>query len=316
MQLSRQALLHGLFFLTTACAAGETASSGGNGGSGGSTWSSSGGSTSQGAGSSMGGAGTGGSSSGGAATGGAATGGSATGGAATGGAGTGGSATGGSGTGGAGTGGAATGGGSVGGGGTGGGGPLAYSHTIVIDGVNDFTADETFTTSSSPTYTGYVSWDASYVYLGMSGTDVGSNNGSFWVLAYFGVGLGGTMTGQAYGAQSPTLPFLAKYHLRWKADNTYTNARTFDGVNWVEAGWNFTGDVVQNGNFVELRVPRSDLANPNNVELTLGMINEPGVWTYAGVPATSYTDGADRDFAHHFAFDLTSDAVPNSYPAL
>lgn len=287
-----------------ACAAGETSADGGGGSAGGINWSGGGGSGAMGtgAGNPNGGNGGGGESSGG--------------GGAAGGNGGDGGVGGSGGTGGAGGAGGSGGAGGAGGSGGGGGGPLAYSHTIAIDGVNDFNSSESFQTTSSPTYTGYVSWDADYVYLGMSGTDVGSGSSSFWVLAYIGNGTAGTTTGQTYGSQTPTLPFQAKYHLRWKADNTYTNAQIYLGAAWVEANWVFTGDIVQSGNYVELRIPRNDIGDPDEIDLHLDMINEPGTWTYAGVPSTSFVDGADRDFTQHFHFDLTSDVAPNLYTPL
>jgi hypothetical protein len=47
----------------------------------------------------------------------------------------------------------------------------AYSHTIMIDGVDDFTPDEAFTTTTA-TYGAAVTWDATNIYVGYTGDDI------------------------------------------------------------------------------------------------------------------------------------------------
>lgn len=208
------------------------------------------------------------------------------------------------------TGGGAT---TTGAGAGGAGGSSPYAHTITIDGVNDFTAGETFATSTAG-YQGFVAWDADYLYLGVEGPSVASVDGSKWFVAYFG-GTIGTTTGQVYGSQEPVLPFSAAHHLRWKADNTYTNARSWDGSAWTEAGWNFVDNVFQTGTFLELRVPWSDLGNPVVVDVHLSFLDEspPGVGTYAGVPASSFSDGVDPDYGAYFRFDRSAALEPADY---
>ena len=194
--------------------------------------------------------------------------------------------------------------------------PGPYSHTIAIDGANDFVqADERFTTSSTgPDYYGFVAWDASNLYLAMSGPDIGMNDPTKWFVAYLGTG--GTMTGQKYNTQQPGLPFAAKYHLRWKADNSFTNAQVWSGTAWVDAAWDFTGRVFKTvgGNYLEISIRRSDLGTPSHVPLVMGMLNETngGEASYAAVPANAYVDKYDPDFAHWYDFDLTSSTVPNA----
>ena len=198
-------------------------------------------------------------------------------------------------------------------GGGGAGGCSGYSHTLAIDGTNDFSSDDDFTTSSVG-YTGYVSWDATYVYLGMTGPDVGSASATKWMTAYIG-GAGGTMNGVAYNTQAPLLPFAAKWHVRWKADNSFTHALVWNGATWADAGWSFTGDVVQTGSYIELRIPRADIGSPSMLYLHFDMLNEAdGVESsYAAVPHNSFADGYDPDFTHYLAFDLASCDTPDSY---
>ncbi|MDP8256547.1 MAG: hypothetical protein P9M14_12425 [Candidatus Alcyoniella australis] len=190
----------------------------------------------------------------------------------------------------------------------------AYSHTIVIDGNNDFTADETFA-STTVDFSGYFSWDDSYLYYGMDGADIGGGSSDKWLLLYIG-GSPGATTGVLYNTQQPTLPFSAAYHVRWKADGSYANAQQFDG--WVDAVWDFTGDVFQSGNFIELRVPLADIGSPTQVDVLLCMVNEQSMseWTYAGVPDTIFSDGFDPDYAHWLRFDLGASQSPADYTPL
>ena len=190
---------------------------------------------------------------------------------------------------------------------------VRYYHTITIDGVNDFTSDEMFAASSTG-YSGYVAWDDTFVYLAMKGADVASNSAVRWVVAYLG-GPAGTTTGQSYASQSPNLPFSARYHLRWKADNSYTNAQQWlaSGSAWTELGWDFTGDVFQGGDFIEMRVPLADIGSPTQLALHLNMVEESPGWTYGSVPSTSVTDGSDPDYTRYYDFHLGTSQFPATY---
>lgn len=194
-----------------------------------------------------------------------------------------------------------------------------YSHTITINGTNDFEpSDEQFVTSSTtPDYTAYFSWDATYFYYGMKGPDVQSNDASYWLLAYFG-GVGGTRTGVQYGTahpQQPVLPFEARYHVAWQADNSDTHAMSAAGT-WGPAGWNFTDGVYQSNDFVELRIPLAELGDPPIVRVHLSMINETTGWSYAATPADSFADVDDPDYTRYFAFELSSSRAPANYTSL
>jgi hypothetical protein len=199
------------------------------------------------------------------------------------------------------------------------GGPTAHK----IDGVNDFTAGEKLATSS-PLYDGYVAWDDTNVFFGMSGTDVGGGSSSKWVLVYVdgSPGNAGTSQGIAYdcsgacASQRASLPFNAGYHLRWKADDSYTNLQKWDGAAWANVGP--IGTVNRKGTFMELSITRTALGKPTKLKVHMNMlIEETGAeWTYAGVPASSFTDGkAPAAFTKFFEFDLADRAkAPNSYP--
>ena len=97
---------------------------------------------------------------------------------------------------------------------------VPYGHTIVIDGINDFTAAETFATSTAG-YTLYVAWDTTYVYVGTRGSDVQSTAtmNKWWLLYLAGdapTASTGSTGGLTYNTQTPALPFPAAWHVRWK----------------------------------------------------------------------------------------------------
>lgn len=191
-----------------------------------------------------------------------------------------------------------------------------YSHTITIDGENDFLPTEEFETTSTG-YAGFISWDATYLYVGMDGASVGSGASKYWFLVYI-QGDGGTTDGLLYNSQQPTLPFPAKYHIRWKADNSYTNAQVYDTVYWFDGGWDFSGDVFQTDNFIEMRIPFADIGNPSSPAVHLSMINEHVTeeWTFAGVPNSSFMDGYNVNYSKYMQFNLSSGVAPNMYTPL
>lgn len=193
-----------------------------------------------------------------------------------------------------------------------------------IDGVNDFAPGEKLPTSSaSPAYDAYIAWDDTNVFFGMSGADIASGSSSKWVLIYVdgSPGNAGTTQGLSYNcsgsctAQQASLPFNAGYHLRWKADETYTNLQKWDGAAWANVGP--IGTVSRKATFMELSITRAALGKPTKLKVHMNMlIEETGAeWTYAGVPSTSFTDGkAPAAFAKFFEFDLADRAkAPNSY---
>ena len=189
----------------------------------------------------------------------------------------------------------------------------AYARTIAIDGNKDFLFSERFSASTGG-YAGYVAWDADYLYLGMEGADVGSNDPDKWVLAYIGTG-SGTRSGVTYGAQQPLLPFDAGYHVRWKADNSYINLQVNSGTGWTDGGW--PGSHGHSGTYLELRLPLSALGSPTKVQVHMNLLRESGNgWSWASVPLLSFSDGADPDYGQYLEFDLTANMVPIGYGSL
>jgi len=194
-----------------------------------------------------------------------------------------------------------------------------YQHTITIDGTNDFViGDERFASTSSGYY-GYYAWDATYLYVGAQGTDIGggADAPSKWLLIYIG-GTPGTTTGVKYGAGAisiqPTLPFPARYHVQWRTDGGATLASQWSGSTWGFV--TFGGNVSRQGTYVELRIPLADIGNPTTLDVHLSMVNEKSgsEWTYSGVPSTSFADGQNpNSYAHYYSFDLSGLGKPTSY---
>ncbi|CAN5924456.1 hypothetical protein BH11MYX4_BH11MYX4_42640 [soil metagenome] len=194
--------------------------------------------------------------------------------------------------------------------------------THVVDGTNDFTSGEKLATSS-PLYDGYVSWDDTNVFFGMSGSDIGGGSSSKWVLIYVDGSPGNAGSAQGIGydcggscaSQQASLPFNAGYHLRWKADDSYTNLQKWDGAAWANVGP--IGTVNRKGTFMELSITRAALGKPTKLKVHMNMLIEQlgAEWTYAGVPSTSFKDGkSPAAFTKFYEFDLADRAkAPNSY---
>jgi hypothetical protein len=191
---------------------------------------------------------------------------------------------------------------------------VPYGHTIVIDGVNDFTAAETFATSTVG-YTLYVAWDTTYVYVGTRGSDVQSTAtmNKWWLLYLAGdapTASTGSTGGLTYNTQTPALPFPAAWHVRWKTTNDYTDAKSWVGGAWTDSNLSFASNVFRgSGNdFVEMRISRSVLGSPSTVRLVSAFINEGGgsEGTFAGAPSTAFIDGYNPAYTKAYVFTLAA----------
>jgi hypothetical protein len=195
-----------------------------------------------------------------------------------------------------------------------------YRHTIDIDGTNDFTAGETFLTTSSPSFSAYVTWDADNVYIGESGPDLStttSDASTKWLFAYFDIDPGastGASTSLKYtdeGAQFPS-GFGAEYYLRFKSDGTFKSLEHYDGTTWTTMSASPTS--ANSGTYTEAAFPRSLLTGETAGIITY-MINEQSGRdaTFAGLYADDFTDGPGSavPIAHYLKADFTSNKPPN-----
>ena len=196
---------------------------------------------------------------------------------------------------------------------------VRYFHTIVLDGVNDFAPEESFTTLS-PGHTGYVAWDLDYLYLGMTAPDLDVDQVDTWFVAYLG-GMPGSATGVLYNTQEPALPFDARWHVRYNAADGAGGVLEWDGVAWVDAGFGpipNSDDVAAAGDFVELRLAWAELGDPSELAVHLGMLREQpfNEASWAAVPEGSYMDGYDPDYGGHYLFDVLGSLVPGDHVPL
>lgn len=197
----------------------------------------------------------------------------------------------------------------------------AYSHTITLDGSDDFAPGEDFPTTT-PGYGARIAWDANNIYVGYSGTDLSTsapNASTKWLFMYVDADPGngtGAGSSQTYNTQRATMPpgFGAELYLRWKCDGTLASIEQYDAgtQTWSPAA---TPQYAQNGTFVELAFPRTLLGNATEVGLVTYMINEGNLIesSYAGLYASNFTDGyaADLMLTRYLRADFTASREPN-----
>jgi len=192
-----------------------------------------------------------------------------------------------------------------------------YRHAIAIDGVDDFTSEETFaTTSSAAGYAARVAWDATNLYVGYSGADIASGSTTKWVFAYVDLdpgGATGATTSAVYNTQHATFPtgFGAELYARWKTTATFSSIETYDGNAWSTSATPLAA--AQQSTFVELAIPRSLLGGATSIGVATFMINEAsGVEaSYAGLYAGNFTDGYMPTLAKYLRVDFAASRTPN-----
>jgi hypothetical protein len=127
-----------------------------------------------------------------------------------------------------------------------------------------------------------------------------------WIILYFG-GRNGSNEGVGYATQTANLPFEAKYHVRWKMDGTFYQRMIYDD------GWQQTANYgnqhwAQKGDFVELRIPRSDLGDPSVLQVVSYLMNEKtgAEKSWGASPANAMIDGMNPKIKTSHEFDLRS----------
>ena len=199
-------------------------------------------------------------------------------------------------------------------------GAAAYSHTIAIDGSDDFTANETFGTTSAA-YGARVSWDAETIYLGYGGPDLdpaAPQTATKWLFAYLDVDPGaatGATLSQTYRTQHATFPagFGAEYYVRWKCDGSLVSLEQHQaGGTWTTASVPASGRA---GTFLELAIPRATLGGATSLGIVTWMINEADGLeaSYGGLYPGNFADGYAMNLVltKYVKADLTASRVPN-----
>ncbi|QEG33689.1 hypothetical protein [Bythopirellula goksoeyrii] len=176
---------------------------------------------------------------------------------------------------------------------------------LVIDGINNFSAANTYPTSD-PAYTGYAVADSTSFHFGFDGADVQNGGFSHFIVAYFGNGGLGSTTGLNFNTQQPSLPFSATHAFVYRADGFYTDGFQWNGASWV-AG--LSSNTVENGQFFEASLSMNDLGNPSSVEFVSYFVYEASGFesSYSVFPSTAFANGSyDPDILS----SLTITAVP------
>ncbi len=178
-----------------------------------------------------------------------------------------------------------------------------YSHTIVIDGANDFTAGNEAISTSVGGDTAYLSWDADNIYLGYKGYSPLSGE---TVDVYFGDGVQGTTSGDPIGP----LPVNALYHLMWKN----TSGTTAVVRKWTPGSPGSWGDdtsvVVSVGwtggagyDYVELSISRTAIGDPSVLAMFGGLLDATNSSYVAIWPPTA---------SNYYELQLLASTVPNA----
>ena len=200
--------------------------------------------------------------------------------------------------------------------------PVPYRHTIIIDGMDDFAAADTFATTSS-SFTAHVTWDDHFLFVGYAGPDLATTTtdaSSKWLFVYFDLDPGagtGAATSLTYNTQHATFPsgFGAEYYARYKCDGTFTSLERYDAGTQAWTTVTPTPLVGQLGTYVELAIPLAELGAGAKLGVVTWMINEKSLaeGSFAGLYANNFTDGyaMNLPLAHYLLADFTSPRAPS-----
>ncbi|MCC6899248.1 MAG: chitobiase/beta-hexosaminidase C-terminal domain-containing protein [Polyangiaceae bacterium] len=180
-----------------------------------------------------------------------------------------------------------------------------YSHTITMDGANDFSAlNDALDTGAGDV--AYMSWNATNLYIGYKGfTPLNGDT----VSVYFGNGVAGTTTPDGLG--HPTLPKNLLYRLVWKNDTLSASIRQWTpgspgswGATAIPVTLGYTGGV--SNDYVEFSIARAAVGSPTVVHMAGGLVNAGG--TYLSVfPNPPNTNAS---WTQTYMFELLGAATP------
>jgi hypothetical protein len=164
---------------------------------------------------------------------------------------------------------------------------LAQSnHTVTFSGnTSDFNAGEKYSSVDNVDY--YVTYDATYVYFGAF-----RNGGNSWgtfdhftiYIDNFGVGTG-SATGVNWDGNTPTIPFAADYRIAIRNNSSGESFFSTHSGSWTTGaanaqGWNQYTTASADG-ALEVRIPWSDLGNPNAIRFITYASYNTGYYGYA-----------------------------------
>jgi hypothetical protein len=186
--------------------------------------------------------------------------------------------------------------------------PLTQTQTFTtfrteqIDGLNGFsTISEKFNTTRAQ-INAFTTWDADYIYIAYSGTTPSGTVTSDNRAIHFYIDTDpkpnpvqgtGTTLGEVW-RWTPTLPFSANYHYVFKTDLTETK-KVYDGSGWINASFATQNYKNIATNYWEIKIKRSDLGNPKQINL-IAYIEEDvvGGTITGGLPSNLFTDNTTQ----------------------
>lgn len=163
-------------------------------------------------------------------------------------------------------------------------------HAITIDGVNDFSTSQTFTTSSGNS--GYVATDGVSLFFGIDHPDIQTGGASNFFVAYVGNGVEGGTDGITFNTQQPQLPFTASGAFATSSSSTgvYLNNGSGFFLNSNPSG------LAASGTFLEVSIPLSDLgvSATDPIFFLAYLLFEGGGFesSYSVFPIDSFSNGA------------------------
>ena len=186
----------------------------------------------------------------------------------------------------------------------------ARSHSITIDGVNDFMKDEAFATTSSGARA-FITWDSANVYIGYQGhlSDEQTLN------VYFDTGAGGARASESLGTQQLLMPAA------FGGDHLFAIAG--DGTqqikSWSHGAWTPVSVKVESaraGDFVEVRIPFALFGAGMRFGVTAFVRERAPESIGSGLFTASFIDGyspagAPKTLARWLLIDRASPLSPN-----
>ena len=200
------------------------------------------------------------------------------------------------------------------------------NHTITIDGTNDFnTTNERFISTSNTDLYGYVTWDATHLFFGVSGNSFhgGVTDNSRIYHIYIDTDpqvTASSGTGSTTGITwrwTPTLPFSANYHYAFKTvDYTeYKDIYNIGTSNWI--GSSFVSSNNKGSSYWELKISRADIGAPAKIYVAMYVEEDwDGGYICGGIPNDLFTNNntpGNIIFGNHWlGLNLVDGINPNA----
>ena len=177
---------------------------------------------------------------------------------------------------------------------------------ISLDGdMSDWPSDSLESTDSN-SVTFRMTWNATHLFLGWSGTDWSSMSEGADLFVYLNTSEGGSPLSKEWSL-SQTLPFAADYAFVLE-DSSYSALQTHDGTGWVDSlasanawvGWS-------NNPNTEIAIPWSGIGSPENVGvIAWAQWQDAGnVWTAFPLENPATSNGAET-FTHWYQIENRS----------